>query len=168
VTFTDWANVARTQHAIWIESKAVMGMQTTGQNDGFRNPRWQRALTGRRAQDPDAMEVDLTEIGPGRLGEEERKKLRTEGQCFFCKSQGHISRNCPKKNQRTRGVPFQRPRTMNARTIEADEETVVEVAATSVPDRRAVLKGIQGMSQEERSTLLNELIMTDQPASSSF
>jgi hypothetical protein len=58
---------------------------------------------------------------------------------------------------------------MNARTIEADEETVVEVAATtSIPDRKAVLKGIQGMSQEERSTLLDELIMMDQPTSSSF
>jgi hypothetical protein len=114
------------------------------------------------------MEVDLTEIGPGQLSEEERKKLQTEGQCFFCKSKGHISRNCPKKNQRTGGVPFQRARTMNAYTIEADEETVVEVAATSVLDRTAMLKGIQGMSQEERSTLLDELIMTDQPVSSSF
>jgi hypothetical protein len=57
---------------------------------------------------------------------------------------------------------------MNTRTIEANEETIVEVAATSVPDRRAVLKGIQGMSQEERSTLLDELIMTDQPTSSSL
>jgi hypothetical protein len=49
VTFTDWANVARTQHAIWIESRAVMGTQTTGRNNGFRNPQWQRALTGRQA-----------------------------------------------------------------------------------------------------------------------
>jgi hypothetical protein len=57
---------------------------------------------------------------------------------------------------------------MNARTIEADEETIVEIATTSVPDRKAVLKGIQGMSQEERSMLLDELIMTDQPTSSSF
>jgi hypothetical protein len=58
---------------------------------------------------------------------------------------------------------------MNARAIEADEETVVEIATTtSVPDRKAVLKGIQGMSQEERSTLLDELIMTDQPMSPSF
>jgi hypothetical protein len=30
VTFTDWANVARRQHAIWIESKAVMGTQMLG------------------------------------------------------------------------------------------------------------------------------------------
>jgi hypothetical protein len=58
---------------------------------------------------------------------------------------------------------------MNVHVTEADEETVVEVAATaSVPDRKAVLKGIQGMSMEERSMLLDELIMTDQPTSPSF
>jgi hypothetical protein len=115
------------------------------------------------------MEVDLTKMGLGRLSEEERKKLQTKGWCFFCKNQGHISRSCPKKNQCTGGTPFQCPRTMNARTIKADEETVVEVAtATLVPDRKAVLRGIQGMSMEERSTLLDELIMMDQSMSPSF
>jgi hypothetical protein len=37
-TFEEWANAARHQHAIWIESRAVMGMQSAGWHDGFQNP----------------------------------------------------------------------------------------------------------------------------------
>jgi hypothetical protein len=43
-TFKEWANAARTQHANWVESRAVMGTQQAPRNDGFSNPRWQRAL----------------------------------------------------------------------------------------------------------------------------
>jgi hypothetical protein len=52
--------------------------------------------------------------------------------------------------------------------IEANEETLIDVTATSILDRRAVLKGIQGMSAEESGKLLDELIILDQSVSSSF
>ena len=39
-TFDDWANAARTQHANWVESRAVMETQYGGRRDGFRNPQW--------------------------------------------------------------------------------------------------------------------------------
>jgi hypothetical protein len=54
------------------------------------------------------------------------------------------------------------------RTIDADKETVVDVAAISTPNRQAVLKGIQGMNAEERGKLLDELIMTEQTEQPSF
>jgi hypothetical protein len=46
------------------------------------------------------MDVDLAEA-TNRLSEEDRKRLRVEGHCFFCKAQGHMSRQCPKKQGRT-------------------------------------------------------------------
>jgi hypothetical protein len=107
----------------------------------------------------------------GRLSEEERRKLRTEGRCFFCKAQGHMSRQCPKKQGRT-GNPSNlvRPRTINARAADTESEadTLVNVATTSASslDRKAVLRGIQGMSPEERTQLLDELIVSDQSSSS--
>jgi hypothetical protein len=55
-----------------------------------------------------------------------------------------------------------------AHVIKADKETLIDIAATSILDRQAVLKGIQGMSAEERGKLLDELIMSDQSTSSSF
>jgi hypothetical protein len=54
------------------------------------------------------------------------------------------------------------------RVIDADEETVVDVATISIPNRQAVLKGIQGMSAEERGKLLDELILTEQTEQPSF
>jgi hypothetical protein len=54
------------------------------------------------------------------------------------------------------------------RVINVDEETLIDIAAVSVPDRQAVLKGIQGMNAEERGKLLDELIMTEQTIPSSF
>jgi hypothetical protein len=55
-----------------------------------------------------------------------------------------------------------------ARVVNADEETLIDVTTASTPDRQAVLKGIQGMSAEERGKLLDELIMTEQTVPSSF
>jgi hypothetical protein len=55
-----------------------------------------------------------------------------------------------------------------ARTIDADEETLIDVATVLTPNRQAVLKGIQGMNAEERGKLLDELIMTEQTEQSSF
>jgi hypothetical protein len=54
------------------------------------------------------------------------------------------------------------------RAIDTDEETVVDIAAVSIPSRQAVLKGIQGMNAEERGKLLDELIMTEQTGQPSF
>jgi hypothetical protein len=166
VTFEDWANAARTQHAIWVESRAVMGTQGTQRNDGFSSPRWRQALGGRRQRDPNAMDVDLAEIG--RMSDDERKKLRTEGRCFFCKAQGHMSRQCPKKTQTrtSNSSNFVRPRTINARAADTESEADTCVnTVTSTSDRKAVLRGIQGMSLEERTQLLDDLILEDRPSS---
>jgi hypothetical protein len=116
------------------------------------------------------MDVDLAEVNGGRLSEAERKRLQAEGRCFFCKAQGHMSRQCPKKQSRT-GNPsnLTRPRTINAHAIEGETESdSVNAAMTSTSslDRKAVLKGIQGMSMDKRTQLLDELIMSDQPSSS--
>jgi hypothetical protein len=54
------------------------------------------------------------------------------------------------------------PQTINTHTIETELENDVASAATiTAPnlDRKAVLKGIQGMSMEERAQLLDELII---------
>ena len=114
------------------------------------------------------MDVDLTELGRGRLSEAERKKLQTEGRCFFCKAQGHMSRQCLKKGGRTGNT--QNPtcsRPVAAQTTEFEENVPVSAnAVAETPDRKAVLKGILGMSAEERTQLLDELILSNQPSSS--
>ena len=174
VTFDNWANATRTQHTNWVESRAVMGTQYGGRRDGFGNLRWRQALGGggqwNRPWDPGAMDVDLAQMGTGQLSEEERKQLRTKGRCFFCKNQGHISRGCPKKRQRTGGQNQLRPVTAQITEIEGtdgDQVTVNEVRRDS--GREGVLQSIWGMSATKRARLLDELIVNDgSTPSSSF
>ena len=82
------------------------------------------------------MDVDLAELGRGRLSEAEWKKLQTEGRCFFCKAQGHMSRQCPKKGGHTRNTQNSAcPRPVAAQTTEINEDAPINantVAATLV------------------------------------
>jgi hypothetical protein len=112
------------------------------------------------------MDVDLAELGRGRLSEAERKKLQTEGRCFFCKAQGHMSCQCPKKGGCTRNTQNPaRPQPITTQTTEIDEDVPVSANMVAMtPDRKAILKGILGMSAEERTQLLDELILNDQPS----
>jgi hypothetical protein len=63
----------------------------------------------------------------------------------------------------------QHPCPAAARATEFDDDVMVIDAAqtTSSPDRKAVLKGIQGMSSDERNLLMEELL-TSEATSSSF
>ena len=114
------------------------------------------------------MDVDLTELGRGRMSETEQKKLQTEGRCFFGKAQGHMSHQCPKKGGRTRNTQNPtRPQPIAAQTTEVNEDVPVSAnTVATISERKAVLKGILGMSTEERTQLLDELILNDQPSSS--
>ena len=151
-----------------------MGTQYGGRRDGFRNLQWWQAL-GRGGQwnrpwDPDAMDIDLAQMGTGQLSKEEQKRLRTEGWCFFCKNQGHISRGCPKKRQCTGGQNQLRPIAARITEVEGtngDQVMVNEVRHDS--GREGVLQSIWGMSATERAQLLDELIVDDgSTPSSSF
>jgi len=52
----------------------------------------------RQARDPNAMDVDAMTL-------EERSSLMKKGACFYCKECGHISKECPRKQNRNYGRP---------------------------------------------------------------
>ena len=79
-----------------------------------------------------------------------------------------MSRQCPKKGGHTRNTQNSAcPRPIATQTTKINEDAPINanvVAATL--DRKAVLKGILEMSAEERTQLLDELILNDQLSSS--
>ena len=79
-----------------------------------------------------------------------------------------MSHQCPKKGGCTRNTQNPtRPRPATVQTAEINKDVPVSAnAVAATPDRKAVLKGILGMSAEERTQLLDELILNDQPSSS--
>ena len=94
------------------------------------------------------------------MTEAEKKKLRAEGRCFHCKNQGHISQYCPKK-RRSGNQPSYGPHTIanppaTARLIEIDNNPP---AAVNWPG--TALKAIQSLTTEERTKLLDDLILDE-------
>ena len=79
-----------------------------------------------------------------------------------------MSRQCPKKGGCTGNTQNSAcPQLIAAQTTKVDEDVPVSVNVVAMTlDRKAMLKGILGMSAEERTQLLDELILSDQPSSS--
>ena len=95
--------------------------------------------------DLDAMQIDA-------LAAEEKVKLQKEGRCFTCKKLGHVSRVCPNKpNKKDAAAPTQGGK-FAARNIEPENDDMKET-------KEAMAEQIKAMSVEERSVLLDNLVL---------
>jgi Zinc knuckle len=88
------------------------------------------------------------------LTNEERKTLLKERRCFNCRTQGHMSKQCPKKVKMV-------PTTPAIRTTEAPEPALAYEGPPS-PREQGSSGGsafdlIQSMNDEECTKLLNDL-----------
>jgi Retrotransposon gag protein len=156
-TLQAWYTATHTQHVAYAKNKVTLT------NLFIRNDnclRWEQALGGQggrqggggRRRDDDAMDVDVVRTNP--LSDEERKCLQAEGRCFFCKAQGHVLKGCPKKKNRLQGGGINaKPAQLRAWTMEAGEP-----ADDAAPTKDA-LQMIKGMNEEERTKLLDSLIL---------
>jgi len=107
--FPQWMQAAQRNHRNWLK------MQSIRNTNPFRNaPQpplrrsganpfvWRRNNNGNpgstvvppKPRDPNAMDVDVIRKA---TTETEKEKYRSEGRCFACGKQGHISRLCPDK-----------------------------------------------------------------------
>jgi hypothetical protein len=93
----DWQKAAREQQLKYLETKEFTRKHLSPAQQGFA--KWLRSQYGNsRGKDPNAMNVDAGLIRFQKLTDEERKELSTKGACFWCRKQGHMSRECPNKN----------------------------------------------------------------------
>jgi hypothetical protein len=116
------------------------------------------------------MDVDAanTTLPFKKLTDEERTQYRAKGQCFRCRTQGHMARNCPKNNSL-----FNR---MNANIRESTNTTIATTSSVPtlppapppiptapvtlpVPPKLSFTQQIRAlkerMSKEERGTYLD-------------
>jgi Zinc knuckle len=86
-----------------------------------------------------------------------------EGQCFFCKQQGHVSRNCPKKPNCLSTTPTNPQPARNAlpppqvRTTHTDDEETVVTAPEPKEGVDNVVNSIGHLNEGERQELINKL-----------
>ena len=129
--------------------------------------RWAQVLGSRQRQGnprphrrDDAMDVDaITTTAINEMTEAEKKKLRAEGRCFHCKNQGHISRYCPKK--RRGNQPSYGPRTITNPPVTARLIEIDDAPPATVNRPGTALKAIQSLTTEERTKLLDDLILDE-------
>ena len=107
-TIDDWYAAAREEVTRRQMIRASMGPR----KKEYMNKKPHREPSGKfgfKKKDPNAMEIDAAVVGEGSdspnwrerrgsLTEQEKKKRQTKGRCFLCGRQGHMRRNCQRRN----------------------------------------------------------------------
>jgi hypothetical protein len=127
-TLVGWQDAARKQHELWAEVRSSMS-NFQGQGPAANVQRWRQALgkpqqTGGTHQGGSKvvpMDVDTARVDA--LTTEERQKLLSEGKCFFCRKQGHISKQCPQKQKGKGDAP--KKGTTNGRSTRENQGIVL-------------------------------------------
>jgi hypothetical protein len=97
------------------------------------------------------MQVDVAQIK--QMTDEECQLLIKEGRCFFCKKQGHVSRNCPDCPKQARPT--------RARVIETVKQEEAPKETPTVKKDLDYAKILMEMNEEQRGKLLDDLISMD-------
>ena len=141
----DWLKTAQKFHAWYAMSIALT---YTGEKKGS----WQHALGQKKRppRDPDAMDVDFTQMSPG-----EKERLMKSGSCFRCKKQGHLSWDCPAK-----GAHVQEAEVKPKEKKEAPKAT--KSKQDKPPSYESLAKQIQMCSLEDWEKLLEHFSMIDE------
>jgi Retrotransposon gag protein/Zinc knuckle len=150
-----WQQAARDEMRKYLAKKAILSFRPQMGNQGNLGTRnqWQRRFGqrgGSSSRDPNAMDVDaISTQNP--LSEEEKKRLMAEGRCFFCKQQGHMSKNCPKKPSRSNALNPQPSRNVppHVRTTRADDEETIVAAPESKEGVNDVVNSIGHLNEGE-------------------
>jgi hypothetical protein len=114
--------------------------------------KWRNVLGKTKEPPPKYNSMDVDTIQIEAMTTEEKTKLQKEGKCFFCKRQGHISKNCPNK-KKDRNAPCPAPQNAKVCAVEIDEGE----APTDL--KEAMVQQISLMSTEERNALLDNLVL---------
>jgi Retrotransposon gag protein/Zinc knuckle len=169
-TMSQWQQAAWDELRKYLAKKAILSFRPQNNNQGNLGTRtqWQRCF-GQRGQggsssshDPNAMDVDAINT-QNPLSDEEKWWLMAEGWCFFCKQQGHMSRNCPKKPNRLSAAPTSPPPSRNnlpppqAHAVRTDDEEMVVAVPEPKEGVDDVVNSIGHLNKGEKQELIDKL-----------
>ena len=144
-TLIGWQDAARRQHAVYKEVKVSMDQTKPG--------RWVQLKGKKKSNEPTPMDVDT--IRTTSMTSDEKKKLFEEKKCFYCKKEGHISKNCPKKKKKK-----EEKEKGAANAVETSDAASQGSDSTCVPQDK-LMDQIRGLSESDRNSLYDELQSLD-------
>jgi hypothetical protein len=169
-SMTQWQQAARDELQKYLAKKAILSFCPSMGNQGNLGTRnqWQCHFGqhgqggGSFSRNPNAMDVDaISTRNP--LSDEEKRCLMAEGQCFFCKQQGHMSRGCPKKSNCQNAGPASPQPSQSApplpriQTAHTDNEETVVAAPEQKEGVDDIVNSIGHLNEGERQELINKL-----------
>ena len=101
-TWLNWTRAAQKYQQKYLLICSALGLKT---GDTTPKPhkkpqtleQWKAAWNNKRSNDPDTMDTTPGRTRARKIDTDERMELMKAGQCFTCKKQGHLSRDCPQR-----------------------------------------------------------------------
>jgi len=151
-TIHQWQSVAHEENK-WYMVKRNLGLTRSPKEGKDRKQQWKNTLKGKQRDDSVPMEVGAAQTQRHPLTKHQEKPKK-EGQCFHCKVQGHVSRDCPKK---THGPPpYSKACTTETQT--ASTSTMEAAVAKTETDKEKVnclVVELKGLNDDIQDKVLN-------------
>ena len=124
----DWQKLAIKKHSVYLNLRHELETQKD-------IPKWAQVMMKKKPpkkhKDPFAIDIDV--IRAGTMDKDKKDKLQKEGRCFFCEKQGHLSRQCPKKQGSNKSVMPAAPKIQVRTTKSAEEDEATQVGDEEEP-----------------------------------
>ncbi|KAG2019800.1 hypothetical protein CC2G_005203 [Coprinopsis cinerea AmutBmut pab1-1] len=90
----EWVKLAIKYDRVYRRNKLLKSLGKRGNTPNFRKTlsAFARSTRNNSERDPDAMDIDA-------ISTDERTRMMKTGSCFYCREQGHIAKECPKKRK---------------------------------------------------------------------
>ncbi|KAH9161652.1 hypothetical protein EDB89DRAFT_2029722 [Lactarius sanguifluus] len=139
--FRQWVMSAQTNHRNWLKVQALkehnpfQQTRRPGQNPFAR--RWNSGGQRPAQRESNAMDVDTIRKA---TTEDEKQKYRSEGRCFNCGKQGHLSRNCPDRKPCIAASQLRPPLPKATETVDDDFiRRMAEISMRMTPEQQDLL-----------------------------
>ena len=109
---------------------------------------------GRKKNDPVPMEVDAATTQERKAKRGFNENLKKEGCCFHCHMQGHIKKDCLKKNQTFKGKPFEKKKGSK----EGGRQAIIEESEEDEEDTCKLACRIQGLDDDKRNEVFQNML----------